>query len=159
MSTRLWAVFPTTGKLLDTTASLHRNDWLPNFHLTVRPLEFLTVRMAAYRALARPDFSSRLEKMMARVTNPRNPLVIGNPRLQNAKAWNYEVNSSLFGNTIGLFTVSAFYRQIDDMFHTVSGIPGEYKPGDPGSLLDTLGITWRPPFPVNSPITADILGE
>jgi TonB-dependent receptor len=145
--------FPTTGKLLDTTSSFTETIWLPNFHLAVRPTDYLTVRLAAYRALARPDFNSRLEKIMARVTNPRNLLVIGNPRLQNAKAWNYEVNTSLFGNTIGLFTVSAFYRQIDDMFHTVSGIPGDYKPGDPGSLLDTLGITWRPPFPANSPIS------
>jgi outer membrane receptor protein involved in Fe transport len=39
------------------------------------------------------------------------------------------------------------------MFHTVTGIPGVYKPGDPGSLLDTLGITWHPAFPTNSPIT------
>jgi TonB-dependent receptor len=145
--------FPTTGTLLDTTATFTQTTWLPNFHLTVRPLDFLTVRFAAYRAIARPDFNTRFEKMVARITNPRNILTIGNPRLKNAVAWNYEANTSVFGNEIGLFTVSAFYRVIDNMFHTVTGIPGVYKPGDPGSLLDTLGITWHPAFPTNSPIT------
>lgn len=144
--------FPTTGKLLDTTANFKETTWLPNFHLTLRPLDFMSVRLAGYRAIARPDFNARLEKMVTRVTNPRNPLVIGNPRLKNAKAWNFEVNTSFFGNEIGLFTVSAFYRNIDDMFHTVSDIRGIYKPGDPGSILDTLGIPWRPSFPSGSPI-------
>ena len=91
-----------------------------------------------------PPLSTEVrKKMVARITNPRNILTIGNPRLKNAKAWNYEMNASVFGNEIGLFTVSGFYRVIDDMFHTVSGLPGTYDPGNPGSLLDTLGITWR----------------
>ena len=145
--------FPTTGTLKDTTASFTETIWLPNFHLTLRPLDYLTFRMAAYRAIARPDYNTRFEKMVARITNPRNILTIGNPRLKNAKSWNFEVNTSVFGNEIGLFTVAGFYRVIDDMFHTVSGIPGTYDPGNPGSLLDTLGITWRPAMPANSPIT------
>ena len=145
--------FPTVGTLLDTTSHYSETLWLPNFHLTIRPLDFMTVRFAAYRAIARPDFNTRFEKMVARVTSPRSSLVIGNPRLKNAKAWNYEVNTSVFGNEIGLFTVSAFYRTIDDMFHTVSGIIGDYKPGVAGSLLDTLGITWRPDLGYGAPIT------
>jgi TonB-dependent receptor len=145
--------FPTTGSLLDTTSSYTETDVLPNGQLTIRPTDFMSVRLAAYRALARPDFNSRLNKIVARVTNPRDPLTIGNPHLKNAKAWNFEVNTSLYGTNIGLFTVSAFFRRIDDMFHTVTGIPGTYQPGVRGSILDTLGITWHPQIPVNSPIT------
>jgi TonB-dependent receptor len=136
--------FPTSGTLLDTTATFTETTWLPNMHLTLRPLDYLTVRFAAYRAIARPDYNTRFEKMVARSTNPRDLLTVGNPRLRNAKAWNFEVNSSVFGSELGLFTVSAFYRTIDDMFHTVTNIPGDYAPGNPGSLLDTLGITWHP---------------
>jgi TonB-dependent receptor len=143
--------FPTTGSLLDTTATYTETTWLPNFHLTVRPLDFLNVRLAAYRAIARPDFNMRLNKLVARITNPRNPVVVGNPGLKNAKAWNYEINTSLFGNEIGLLTVSAFYRHIDDMFHLVTNIPCDYTRG-PGSILDTLGVTWAMPFPMNSPM-------
>jgi len=144
--------FPTTGKLVDTTSSFTETIWLPNFHLTVRPLDFMSVRVAAYRALARPDFNMRLNKLVARITNPRNIVTTGNPGLRNAKAWNFEINTSLYGNEIGLFTVSAFYRDIEDMFHVVSNIPCDYTRGV-GSVLDTLGVTWRMPFPLNSPMS------
>ncbi len=139
--------FPTTGNLSNENSTFSETTWLPNFHLTVRPTDFLSVRFAAYRAIARPDFNARLEKNVVRITNPRDLLLIGNPNLKNAKAWNYEVNTSVFNNEIGLFTVSGFLRVIDDMFHTVSGIPGTYNQGNPGSLLDTLGIAWQPPIP------------
>lgn len=138
------AGFPTTGTLHDTTASFKETNWLPNFHLTVRPLDFMSLRLAAYRALARPDFNARLEKLVARKTNPRNILVIGNPNLKNAKAWNFEVSTSFYGNRIGLFTVSGFYREITDMFNTIRDFRADYRPDSVRSLLDTLGIKWRP---------------
>jgi TonB-dependent receptor len=145
--------FPTTGTLSDTSSSYNEVDVMPHLHLTWRPTDFMSVRLAGYRAIARPDFDSRLMKMVARVTNPRNPLVVGNPDLKNAKSWNAEIGTSFYGTNIGLFTVSGFYREITDMFHTVSGIIGTYNPGVKSSLLDTLGITWRQSFPANSPIT------
>jgi TonB-dependent receptor len=151
-STAALSGFPVTGSFIDTTAKHSETSWLPNFHLTLRPTDFMNVRFAAYRALARPDFNMRLNKLVARITNPRNIVTAGNPELKNAKAWNFEVNTSVFGNEIGLFTVSAFYRTIDDMFHVVSNIPMDYKHGV-GSVLDTLGITWTMPFPSNSPMS------
>ncbi|MBK7256295.1 MAG: TonB-dependent receptor [Ignavibacteriae bacterium] len=151
-STSALSGFPVTGSFIDTTAQHSETSVLPNFHLTLRPTEFMNVRFAAYRALARPDFNMRLNKLVARITNPRNIVTAGNPDLKNAKAWNFEVNTSFFGNDIGLFTVSAFYRDIADMFHTVSNIPMDYKRGV-GSILDTLGITWAMPFPRNSPMS------
>jgi outer membrane receptor protein involved in Fe transport len=75
--------------------------------------------------------------------------------LKSAKAWNFEASTQFYSNDIGLFTVSAFYRDIKDMFHSVSGIPGWYKPADAlqYALLDTLGIKWNPAFPANNPIS------
>jgi TonB-dependent receptor len=151
-STAALSGFPVTGSFVDTTAKHSETSWLLNFHLTARPTDFMNVRFAAYRALARPDFNMRLNKLVARITNPRNIVTAGNPELKNAKAWNFEVNTSVFGTEIGLFTVSAFYRDIEDMFHSVSNIPMDYTHG-PGSMLDTLGITWAMPFPRNSPMS------
>ena len=142
------AGFPTTGILLDTTSTFDETFWLPNFHLAVRPTDFLTVRLAAYRAIARPDFNARLLKNVIRKSNPRDILVFGNPDLKNAKAWNYEASTSVYSTHIGLFTVSAYLRVIDNMFHTVTGIIGTNK-----ALLDTLGITWRPQLPPTDPVT------
>jgi TonB-dependent receptor len=145
--------FPTSGSLFDTTDTFNQTSWLPNVQLVVRPTDFMTVRLAAYRAIGRPDFNSRLPKTVARVTNPRNPLVIGNVALKNARAWNFELNTSFYGNDIGLLSISGFYREISDMFHTVSNIPGFYQPADSSSVMRVLGITYRPPFAVGSPIS------
>jgi len=145
--------FPTTGSLYDTTAGFTQTSWLPNLQLVLRPADFLTVRMAAYRAIARPDFNARLAKTVVRVTNPRNPVVLGNIGLKNAEAWNFELNTSFHGNEIGLLSVSGFYRDITNMFHTVLNIPGFYDPADPTSVMEYLGITYRAPFAVGSPIS------
>jgi hypothetical protein len=107
--------------------------------MTIRPFDFLHVRLAAYRALARPDFNARLEKFVSQ--GGTNTLIVGNDHLRASKAWNYEVNTSVLSNTIGLISISAFYKEISDMFHFLNGA------GTVGNtLLDTLGIRWRSPF-------------
>jgi TonB-dependent receptor len=134
--------FPTpSGIIKDTTAAYTETIWLPNFHLSVRPVEFMLLRFAAYKAIARPDFNHRLEYYNARDGGGFTTLAIGNPKLLAAKAWNFEVNTSFFSNKIGLFSISAFYKEIQDMFHLVDGIRV-----DRAEILDSLGITWQSPF-------------
>lgn len=134
--------FPSiSGILKDTTAEFNETVWLPNFNLTIRPFDFLNVRFAVYRALARPDFNHRLESFIARDGGGATTLVIGNSKLKAAKAWNFEINTSVFNNYLGLFSVSAFYKDIDDMFHLVNDIRV-----DRAEILDSLGITWKSPF-------------
>lgn len=134
--------FPTpSGIMKDTSAFYNETIWLPNFHLSVRPLDFMLMRFAAYKAIARPDFNHRLEYYIARDGGGSTTLSIGNPQLKAAKAWNFEVNTSFFSNTIGLFSVSAFYKEIKDMFHLVNNIRV-----DRAEILDSLGITWQSPF-------------
>ncbi|MCX6132823.1 MAG: TonB-dependent receptor [Ignavibacteriales bacterium] len=130
--------FPTpTGVVKDTTTKYEETIWLPNFHLTVRPAEFLNVRLAAYKAIARPDYNARLIKLFAQSAASAS-LIVGNPTLRVSKAWNYEVNTSIFSNTIGLVSVSAFYKEISDDVHILSqgGIVGP-------RFLDSLGIHWN----------------
>lgn len=137
--------FPTPqGLIVDTSAAHKETVVLPNFHFTFRPFEFLNVRLAAYKALARPDFNRRLENFIARKTGTfysGNSLTIGNPNLKAAKAWNFEINTSIYGNEIGLFSISAFYKDIKEMYHIVNGA---YVKGQ--TVLDNLGISWQQPF-------------
>ena len=166
--------FPTpVGLIKDTTVSYSETIWLPNLQLALRPLDFLTVRLAAYKALARPDFNLRLENFIARKAGtfyPNNSLTVGNPRLRAAQAWNYELNTSIHSNTIGLFTVSAFYKTIKDMFHTANGVKVEGFPQHNQRILDSLGILWKAPtygvpipaiyltYAYNSPRTTKVWG-
>ena len=137
--------FPAPGGILrDTTAAHQETIWLPNFHLTIKPTDFINVRLAAYKALARPDFNQRLENYIARNTGTLysgNSLTIGNPNLKAAKAWNFEINTSVFSNTLGLISISAFYKEIKDMYHMISGIQMNGR-----RVLDSLGIKYVNPF-------------
>jgi TonB-dependent receptor len=132
------------GAIRDTSAAHQETVWLPNFHLTYRPLEFMNIRVAAYRALARPDFNHRLASFTARFAStffPGNSLYAGNTQLKAAKAWNYELNTSIFSNKVGLLSVSAFYKDVEDMFHLMNGLPFKGQ-----GILDSLGIGVRIPF-------------
>ncbi|MDZ7372620.1 MAG: TonB-dependent receptor [candidate division KSB1 bacterium] len=137
--------FPVpTGMIRDTTATHIETVWLPNVHLTYRPAGFVGIRLAAYKALARPDFNYRLASVVTKARStffPGNNLHVGNTGLKAAKAWNFEVNTSFYGNKIGLLSVSAFYKDIRDMFHYIDGLPfvGQRS-------LDSLGIKVRNPF-------------
>lgn len=139
--------FPVPNGAIRDTSAVHRETvWLPNAHLTLRPFDFLNVRLAAYKALARPNFNHRLNSFVARREGTfyaGNVIVIGNPDLRAAEAWNYEVNTSVFGDRIGLLSVSAFYKDVAHMYHTLPGIPFL---GTNEGVFDSLGVGWRNPF-------------
>jgi TonB-dependent receptor len=148
----------------DTSASYSETILLPNFHVNIKPTEFLNVRLAAYKALARPDFNYRLNTYFAwRGANvsSNKELLVGNPLLKTAKAWNFEINTSLFGNEIGLVSLSAYYKIIDDQYHYLSQINTQ---GD--TLLAHFGLNWRSlhsgsyqlSVPYNSPRATKVWG-
>lgn len=135
------------GVMRDTTGRFDETVWLPNVHLTLRPTGFLTVRLAAYKALARPDYNQRLPNFVARKAGtfyPGNSLIVGNPSLRAAQAWNYEVNVALYDSRFGLFSVSAFYKDIRQMYHLIDGV--FFDPSGADSLFRTLGINVTNPF-------------
>jgi TonB-dependent receptor len=137
------------GPLIDTTASYSETVWLPNLQFTVRPTDFLSLRFAAYRALARPDYNLRLPTIGVAPFNGKY-LIAGNPNLRDAKAWNYEANVQIFDNSIGLFSISGFYKVIGDLFHQMDGVNISWKNdlSNPNyyrldSLLASVSVTWQ----------------
>ena len=143
--------FPMTGKLVDTTVSYTQTEWLPNFHLVVRPLDYVTIRAALYQALARPDFNQRLERLVAR-NSGGVALYVGNPNLQSAKATNYELNTSFFNNTIGMISISGFYKEIKNMFHLMEEFTTKGQ-----RVLDSLGSPWGRVDPSDFPFQPNIV--
>jgi TonB-dependent receptor len=140
--------FPSpTGDVRDTTSGHKETIWLPNLQCLYKPTDFLSIRLAAYRSISRPDFNKRLATHISQAAGtfyPTNNLTIGNPDLKDAKAYNYEINTSLYSNYIGLFSVSAYYKEIKDMYHTISGLELFYQDGP--RILDSLGINIGNPF-------------
>jgi TonB-dependent receptor len=148
----------------DTTASYKQTIVLPNFHLNFRATEFLNIRLAVYKALARPDFNYRLNTYFAwrpATTSSDKQLTLGNPLLKTAQAWNYEINTSFYGNEIGLISLSAFYKDIKDMYHFLSGLNTSGN-----VMLQHLGLNWKTlhsgvyalNIPYNSPKPTKVYG-
>ncbi len=125
----------------DTSATFKQTIVLPNFHLNFKPTEFLSIRLAAYKALSRPDFNSRLNSYFAwrpGSTNFTKQLLLGNPKLKTAQGWNFEINTSIYGNDIGLVSISAFYKEIKDMYHILSGLNTSGN-----VMIERLGLDWK----------------
>ncbi len=152
------------GSTRDTSSTYSETVILPHLHINITPTSFMNIRLAAFRALARPDFNMRLLSYFAwrdSETGGDRILVLGNPQLKTAKAWNYEVNTSFYGNNLGLFTISAFYKSIDDMYHMLNGITTS---GD--TIINDLGLDWSSPHrgnynlfvPYNSPEPSEVYG-
>ena len=130
----------------DTSATYNETIWLPNAQLILRPTEFLTVRLAAYRALARPDYNLRLPQFVMGYGTP-TALTMGNPNLRDTKAWNFEVNGQVYGNTIGLVSVSAFFKKVDDLYHQMTSV---VITRGFDSVLTAIGMTWQNTEPFKS---------
>ncbi|MCB9219485.1 MAG: TonB-dependent receptor [Ignavibacteriales bacterium] len=141
--------FPTPAGIIEDTSSTHiETQWLPNFQFLIKPSDFLNIRLAAYKALARPDFNYRLAQFIPRSggfnIDGAYALTVGNPGLLSAKAWNFEINTSFYGNEIGLFSISAFYKDISDMFRYLNGATVQGQ-----SILDSLGVPGQNIYPAS----------
>lgn len=164
-SFRRYASFPASNfKLDDTTSTYAETIWLPNLQLNYKATDYLNIRLAAYRALARPDFTMRLNTFFAfrdPFTGSSQELILGNPILKTAKAWNFEVNTSFYGNDFGLISLSAFYKKIDDMYHMLNRINTSDT-----TLIRSLGLqadplhqtTYQLTVPYNSPKPSHVWG-
>ncbi len=125
----------------DTTASHKETIVLPHLHINFKPTDFMSIRLAAYKALARPDFNYRLNSYFGwrpAATSGNKQLILGNPLLKTAQAWNFEINTSFYGNEIGLISLSAFYKEITDMYHQLNALNTQ---GD--VMIKSLGLAWH----------------
>lgn len=133
----------------DTTSTHTETVVLPNLNLAVSPLNFMKVRLAAYKALARPDFNMRIDRFIAgrpAEVGSNMQVHVGNPKLKTAEAWNYEFNTSLFGDYIGLISISGYHKEIKNMFHMLRNFSTTAVKDAKGVWQDTLiqsfGIKW-----------------
>ena len=110
----------------------------------------MNLRFAAYKALARPDFNMRLDRYIAgrpAEASSQPQVYVGNIGLKTAEAWNFEINASFFGNEIGLISLSAYYKEIENMYHMLNNfntaavrLKGVSQPQD--TLIQRFGIKW-----------------
>ncbi|MGA7160207.1 MAG: TonB-dependent receptor [Bacteroidota bacterium] len=138
----------TPKPLQDSTTHYSETIWLPNAQMSITPTDYLTIRAAAYKALARPDFNFRLPSFNISGSGGQT-FDLGNPNLRDTRAWNYELNTQFYGNTIGLVSVSGFYKVIDNLYHQMNNVSIDGV----DSLFKTMGLTWQTTAPFASIIS------
>ncbi len=105
----------------DTTRTYSETFILPNFHIKFKPVDWFDLRLAATKTLARPDFSMRLPTLVIS-RGDENTIYKGNTDLKNTQAWNYDVIASFYKTKYGLFTVGAFYKELDNVTYWQSDV-------------------------------------
>jgi TonB-dependent receptor len=107
--------YPNTLPHTDTTVFEYHGYWLPDVSLKYDPFPWLSARLAYTSTLSYPDYNAIIPLMDVYSTT----VTWNNYALKPAQSQNYDLQVSWFGNTVGLFTVGAFLKQIDHMiFYT-----------------------------------------
>ncbi len=89
------------------------NDFLPSLNVVYQPTEFLNVRAAYSRTLARPEF--REIAPFTYYDFLENELVQGNPGLTRSLITNYDLRVELFpARATELIALSVFYKEFAD---------------------------------------------
>jgi len=97
----------------DTTVTLRHSRWLPSVHLRFKPLSWIDVRLSYTNTIAYPDYSAIIPRIDVATTS----IAWNNYKLVPSRSRNYDGSLAFFSNTIGLFTISGFLKQIDDLIY------------------------------------------
>lgn len=97
----------------DTVGTRTYDDLLPMVHLRAKLADWIDLRMAATRTLARPDFQNLVPR--EKFDSDNNELFLGNPYLDRIKAYNYDIAVTLYDTYYGLLSVGTFYKVIQNI--------------------------------------------
>ncbi len=120
--------------------------WFPQFHIRVRPTDWLDLRLATTRSIIYPDYRAVSPYIYFSTAATPQTLQLGNPYLSPAIAQNYDVYLSVHENDIGLFTAGFFYKEIHNLI-----VPMTFLTRDPSKIhyrmplaysVDTEVRTW-----------------
>jgi hypothetical protein len=97
----------------DTTVIQNHGYWLPNFSLRIKPLSWFDIRLSYTKTLSYPDFIA----IIPRIDAATSSIAWNNFKLVPQRSSNYDFYLSFYDNTVGLFTVGGFLKQIDDLIY------------------------------------------
>ncbi len=92
------------------------NNIFPDVLLDYKVNDWANVRLAYTTGISRPDYTAIIPK----VDFYDGAIQMGNPLLKPATAQNFDIVGSFHDNTIGLFTIDAFYKIIKNQMYNTS---------------------------------------
>ncbi len=114
---------------------------LPRFQLNYRPDENLVFRGAFYTAIARPEYQFlSAAQSISRDAGDDFSVDLGNPDLDNAYGYNFDLGVELYQGSVGFIGVNLFYKHIKNFIFDNSD--GVFDGGVAGlqAALDAQGI-------------------
>ena len=101
----------------DTTVTLNHGFWLPDVSLRYKALSWLDVRLSYTNTLAYPDYNAIIPRIDV---SGAATIAYNNYQLVPSRSTNYDLNLSVFDNTIGLLTIGGFLKHIDNLIYPYS---------------------------------------
>ncbi len=95
----------------DTTVVQDHGYLLPDVSLRFKPLSWFDARLSYTHTLAYPSYSNIIPRIDVGV----GAIAWNNYRLLPSRSTNYDVDFSVYNNSIGLFTVGGFWKNIRDL--------------------------------------------
>lgn len=127
------------GNNLDTlnTAQRSRGDWFPNFQAQYKATDWFDMRFAYTESISRPDYNTIIPRIYI---DARNYGEAGNPNLEPTTSQNLDLYFTFHGNKLGLFTIGAFGKKLEDVSY---GINRFYKQLPEGTFFpDSADYAW-----------------
>lgn len=141
----------------DTTDTANIGHFLPMVHLRIHPTDWFDIRLAYTNTLSRPNYQDLTPRRTINHTN--GAVKYGNIALRPARAQNYDVFLSFYGNRLGLLTVGGFFKEIRDFSYVREAVilaGTALSPDSLGLPATTRGYTITTPF--NNTFDATIKG-
>ena len=141
----------------ESTDSEKFGYWLPQIHLKIKPTNWMDVRLAFTETLSRPDYNLLSPRTIIKPS--QNSIEWSRTNLKPALSKNYDITVSFYPDNWGLFTISGFYKDIDNFIYsrTAAVLKGTATSPELFELDDVYNgsvIT----YPLNSPTKAEIRG-
>jgi len=101
--------------------------FLPNIHMTIKPLDWLRIQAAYTKTLSYPSYNQIVPNTYINNSIAPYAYQTGNPGLKPEQWSSYDLLVAVFNNEIGLLSVDGFYKEVKDYIwtRTYSRIPGD----------------------------------
>ena len=148
------AVF--TGEVVDDSANIKFEHWLPSFNAKLDFGNGMLMRVAASKAISRPDLSAfatgggisdnttNLRAGGTLATGPLFQIFTGNRLLRPVTSWNYDLSFEWYFDRVGSISIAGFMKKINGIVNGGANVRRFTSPS--GATTDVL---------VNGPVNSD----
>ena len=153
------AVFAPPQDFEELTTERSFDYWLPMVHVDIRPLDWLSLRLARTETLARPNYNQYAP--ITSIDQFASNVNAANSNLRPSQATNYDASLQVVRGDLGLVGVSAFHKTIDDLVLGVAiPITADLPPPSGTNVPEAWYDGFRPFLStnINSPEAATFYG-